>query len=153
MLQQGSYQSELIEKIKQIQRVSNRFKDISVSCLQREVVNASRTVNSLAIASVNNHVIIKEAIDQSNAQLTLKVEKTNEALENLVLNDTRQHETTQQVLGDEFKALKRQYGDQLELNRKTAEALNNFQTLLESVFAALPFYQSKESYKATMSFC
>lgn len=150
MLKQGSYERELIEKIKRIERVSIRFKDISLSCLQREVVTTSRTVNSLAVASTNNHVIIQEAIVQSKTLLSLKLEKTNEALEDLILKDTRQHETTQQVLGEELKALKRQYTNQVVLNEKTAETLNHLQTLLESIFAALPLYQSKESYKTTM---
>jgi len=100
-------------------------------------------VNSLAAVSINNDAVLKEAIEQTNVKLTLKAEKTDETLEDLILSETKQHETTQQVLSDELQALKRQYGDQLELNKKTAESLNSLQTLLESIYSTLPLYQSK----------
>jgi hypothetical protein len=112
-------------------------------CTQQVVATTSRTVNALAAVSINNDVVLKEAIDQTNVKLTLKAEKTDETLEDLIVSETKQHETTQQVLSDELQALKRQYGDQLELNKKTAVSLNSLQTLLESIYATLPLYQSK----------
>jgi TRAP-type mannitol/chloroaromatic compound transport system substrate-binding protein len=112
-------------------------------CTQQVVATTSRTVNALAAVSINNDVVLKEAIDQTNVKLTLKAEKTDETLEDLIVSETKQHETTQQVLSDELQALKRQYSDQLELNKKTAESLNSLQTLLESIYATLPLYQSR----------
>ena len=133
-LKQGTYQRDLLEKIGEIGKVSSRFKDISMSCLQREVVNTSKTVTSFATASSNNQAIIKNTIDQ-----------TNRKLERLRLSDATQHETTQEILGSEFRTLKRQYEDQLELNQRNAIALNDCKALLESIYVALPLcFQRKE---------
>jgi hypothetical protein len=133
-LKQGTYQRELSEKIGEIGKVSSRFKDISMSCLQREVVNTSKTVTSFATASSNNQAIIKNTIDQANQKL-----------ERLRLSDEAQHETTQEILGSEFRTLKRQYEDQLELNQRNAIALNDCKTLLESIYVALPLcFKRKE---------
>jgi hypothetical protein len=106
-----------------------------MSCLQREVVSTGKRVNSLAVASSNNHLILKNTIDQ-----------TNQTLERLRLSDTKQHEATQQILGSEFKTLKRQYEDQLELNQKNVDVLNDCKTLLESIYVALPLcFQRKRN--------
>lgn len=107
--------------------MSNRFKTISMTCLQREVVSTSKTVTSFAAVSGKNQLIIKNTIDQ-----------TNQSLERLRLSDKKHHEATQEILGDEFKTLKRQCEDQLELNQKNADALNDCKTLLESIYVALP---------------
>ena len=98
-----------------------------MTCLQREVVSTSKTVTSFAAVSGSNQLIIKNTIEQ-----------TNERLENLRISDTKQHENTQEILGSEFKTLKRQYEDQLELNQRNADALNDCKTLLESIYVALP---------------
>jgi hypothetical protein len=133
-LKQGSYQQKLSEKIVEIERVSTRFKYISMGCMQREVFSTSKTVTSLAVASGNNHLILKNTVDQ-----------TNQSLERLSLGETKQHEATQQMLGAEFKAWKIRYDDQLELNQKAADVLNDCKILLESIYVALPLcFQSKE---------
>jgi len=137
-LKQGLYQKELLEKIADMERVSCRFKDISMSCLQREVVNTSKTVTSFAVASSNNHMVIKSTIDQ-----------TNQRLEHLRISDATQHETTQELLGSEFKTLKRQYEDQLELNQRNADALNDCKTLLESIYVALPLCFQRKTHLFT----
>jgi hypothetical protein len=126
-LKQGSYQKELSEKIVEIERVSTRFKHISMGCMQREVVSTCKTVTSLAVASGNNHLILKDTVDQ-----------TNQSLERLSLGGTKQHETTQQMLRAESKAWKIRYDDQLELNQKTADVLNDCKILLETIYVALP---------------
>lgn len=151
-LKQGSYQSELLAKIGEIERVSTRFKDISMSCLRREVVNTGKTVTSLATTHLTNHLLIKETIDKNSAQLNKEVERANQNLEQLRLNETRQHETTQQVLGGELKALKKRYEDQLELNQKSVDVLNSCKTLLESIYVALPLcFPSKETLQREVS--
>jgi hypothetical protein len=134
-LKQGSYQKELLEKIVEIERVSTRFKYISMGCMQREVSSTRKAVTSLAVASGNNSSILKKTVDQ-----------TNQSLERLSLGETKQHEATQQMLGAEFKAWKIRYDDQLELSQKTADVLNDCKVLLESIYIALPLcFQSKES--------
>jgi len=133
-LKQGSYQKELSEKIVEIERVSTRFKYISMGCMQREVFNTRKTVTSLAVASGNNHLILKNTVD-----------RTNQSLERLSLGEMKQHEATQQMLGAEFKAWEIRYDDQLELNKKTVDVLNDCKILLESIYVALPLcFQSKE---------
>ena len=105
-----------------------------MNCLQREVTNTSKTVTSFAIASGNNHIIIKNTVDQ-----------TNERLERLRISDVTQHETTKEILDNEFKTLKQQYEEQKELNQKNADALNDCKTLLESIYVALPLcFQRKK---------
>jgi len=102
--------------------------------MQREVFNTRKTVTSLAVASGNNHLILKNTVD-----------RTNQSLERLSLGEMKQHEATQQMLGAEFKAWEIRYDDQLELNKKTVDVLNDCKILLESIYVALPlcFQNSK----------
>ena len=120
LFKQGTYQNELTDKVKQIEIVSARFKSISIVCLQREVVN--------------NGIIINRAIDQNNNHaitLNSKVDRTNEALVDLMQQNKSQFELNQR---------------NAELNQKTAEALNKMQALLESSFATLPIFRGKSYF-------
>ncbi|KAH6670808.1 hypothetical protein B0J14DRAFT_545435 [Halenospora varia] len=134
-LKQDLYQRALLEKIGEIEIVSARFKHISMTCMQREVVSTRQTVTSLAAASDNNHLIIKSTIDQ-----------TKQTLEHLSLVDSKQHDITQQMLGGEFETWKTRYDVQLELIEKNTNVLNNCKTLLQSIYVALPlcFQSSKD---------
>lgn len=106
-----------------------------MTCLQREVVSTNKTVTSFAAVSGRNQLMIKNTIDQ-----------TNQRLESFRISDTKQHESTQEMLGTEFKTLKRQYEDQLELNQRNADALNDCKTLLESIYVALPLCFQRERH-------
>ncbi|KAH7385088.1 hypothetical protein BKA64DRAFT_646518 [Cadophora sp. MPI-SDFR-AT-0126] len=122
-LKQGLYQKELVEKIKEIERISTRFKHISMGCMQREVVETRKAVTCLTMTTNKNHNTIKNTIEQ-----------THQTLEELKLGDSKQHETTQRMLGSELATWKTQY---LDLNRKTAGVLNDCKVLLENIHDSL----------------
>ncbi|KAE8452652.1 hypothetical protein EG329_013911 [Mollisiaceae sp. DMI_Dod_QoI] len=142
-LKQSSYGKHLQKKVEEMEIVSTRFKDISMSCMQREIVNTNRTVKALTTASVNNDVILKNTFDQAHALATLRAERTNESLKELSLNTAKQHENTQQVL-------KQQQSELVE--KVVAETLNTFQTMLDSIYDKLPYSQLfKESLRPDRS--
>ena len=95
-------------KIAEIETVSTRFNDISMSCMQRGIANTERTVTSLAAASAGNHLIIKERIEQSTVEIGVEIEKTNQSLNSFRREETQQYETSQQVLSEGLKALQMQ---------------------------------------------
>ncbi|KAH8589240.1 hypothetical protein B0O99DRAFT_746143 [Bisporella sp. PMI_857] len=129
LLKQGLYQKELFTKVDEMKMVSTRFRYISMGCMQREVVSTRKAVTSMAVASGNNHLIIKKTMDE-----------TNENLKHQKSVNMTQHETTQRMIDKEFNTLKTRYDDQLELNQKNADALNNLKVLLESILVALPLF-------------